>query len=47
MPTAKQATKFIRDLTVILVECRPFAGELVFTAAAVYGLYYAFCVLTR
>jgi hypothetical protein len=47
MPTAKQATKFIRDLTVILVECRAFAGALVFAAAAFYGLYYAFRVLTR
>jgi hypothetical protein len=46
MPTAKQATKFIRDLTVILVECRAFAGEFVF-AAAFYGLYYTFCILTR
>lgn len=46
MPTAKQATEFIRDLTVILVERRAFAGEPVFTAAF-YGLYYAFVILTR
>jgi len=41
MPTAKQATKFIRDLTVILVECRAFAGKLTFVAPF-YGLCYTF-----
>ena len=47
MPTAKQACKFIRDLSAILVECRALAGELVFTIAAFYGLYHAWQVLIR
>ena len=47
MPTAKKACKFIRDLTDILVECRAFAGEVVFTAAAFYGLYHALRLLIR
>jgi hypothetical protein len=47
VPTAKQVCKFIRDLTAILVECRAFAGEVVFTIAAFYGLYNVFRVLIR
>ncbi len=47
MPTAKQACKFIRDAIAMLSECRILAGELVFTAAAFYGLYHAFRVLIR
>jgi hypothetical protein len=47
MPTAKQACKFISDVIAILFECRILAAELVFTAAAFYGLYHVFRVLTR
>jgi hypothetical protein len=47
MPTRKQACKFIRDLVAILFECRILAAELGFTAAALYGLYHAFRMLTQ
>jgi hypothetical protein len=47
VPTAKQVCKFIRDLIAILIQCRKLATELVFTAAAFYGLYHAWRVLTR
>jgi len=47
MPTRKQACKFIRDVIAILFECRILAGELVFTGAALYGLYHAFRVLIQ
>ena len=47
MPTAKQAIKSIRDAIAILFECRILAGELVFTAAAFYGLYHVLRVLIR
>ena len=47
MPTAKRACKLIRDAIAILFECRILAGELVFTAAAFYGLYHALRMLIR
>ena len=47
MRTAKQACKFIRHAVAILFECRILAGELVFTAAAFYGLYHALRMLIR
>jgi hypothetical protein len=47
MPTAKQVCKSIRDVIPILVQCRILAGELVFTAAAFYGLYHALRMLIR
>lgn len=47
MPTAKQTCKFIRNAISILFECRILAGELVFTAAAFYGLYHVLRVLIR
>jgi hypothetical protein len=47
VPTAKQVCKFIRDAIAILFECRILAGELVFTAAAFYGLYQVFRMLIR
>ncbi len=47
MPATKQACKFIRDAIAILFECRILAGELVFTAAAFYGLYHALRLLIR
>jgi hypothetical protein len=43
----QQACKSIRDAIAILFECRILAGELVFTAAAFYGLYHLFRVLIR
>ena len=47
MPTAKQIRKFIRDTIAILVECLILARELVFTAAAFYGLYHALWLLIQ
>lgn len=47
MPAAKQACRLIRDAIAILFECRILAGELVFTAAAFYGLYHVLQVLIR
>jgi hypothetical protein len=47
MLSSKRICKFIRDLTTILAALRVLAGELVFTAAAIYGVYQAFLVLTR
>jgi hypothetical protein len=47
MPTAKQACKFIRDAVTVLFECQILAGELVFTAAAFYGLYHVLRLLIR
>jgi hypothetical protein len=47
MPTTKHTCKFIRDAVAILFECRILAGELVFTAAAFYGLYHALRMLIR
>jgi hypothetical protein len=39
--------KAIRDSTVILIQIRGLAAELVFTVAALYGLFHAFILLTR
>ncbi len=47
MPTVKQACKFIRDTVAILVELHALAAELAFTAAAIYGVYQAFRMLSR
>ena len=47
MPTAKQVCKSIRHVIAILFECRILAVELVFTAAAFYGLYHVFRLLIR
>jgi hypothetical protein len=45
--TCEQVCKLLRDVTAILFECRILASELVFTAAAFYGLYHAWRVLIR
>jgi hypothetical protein len=37
----------VHDSTVILVQIRGLAAELVFTVAALYGLFHAFVLLTR
>src|SRR5208283_1834942 len=37
----------IHDSTVILIQLRVLAAELVFTVAAIYGLFHAFILLTR
>jgi hypothetical protein len=37
----------IRDATAILIQLRGLATELVFTVAALYGLFHAFILLTR
>ncbi len=42
-----QVCDFIQDIISILVHLRALAGELVFTTAAVYGLYHAFQFLAR
>lgn len=47
MGTRKQVCKFIRDVVAILVELRVLTAELVFTAAAVYGIYQTFRLLLR
>jgi hypothetical protein len=47
MPTSKKAQRFIRDIVALLIELRVLAAELAFTAAAIYGVYQAFRVLTR
>jgi hypothetical protein len=42
-----QVCDVIQDIISILVHLRALAGELVFTAAAFYGLYHAFQFLAR
>jgi hypothetical protein len=39
--------KAVGDLTVILIQVRSLAGELVFTVVALYGLFHAFILFTR
>jgi hypothetical protein len=39
--------KSIRDVIAVLVQLRILAGEIVFTAAALYGLYHAYVLLTK
>jgi hypothetical protein len=39
--------KAVGDLTVILIQVRSLAAELVFTVAALYGLFQAFILLIR
>jgi hypothetical protein len=39
--------KAIRDSTMILIQIRGLAAELMFTIAAVYGLFHAFILLTK
>jgi hypothetical protein len=39
--------KSIRDAVAVLVQLRILAAEIVFTAAAFYGLYHAFVLLTK
>jgi hypothetical protein len=47
MLTCKQARRSIREVVALLIELRILAAELAFTAAAIYGVYQAFRVLTR
>ncbi len=39
--------KSIRDSVAILVQLRILAAEIVFTVAALYGLYHAYVLLTK
>lgn len=39
--------KFIRDAEAILIQLRILAAEVVFTLAALYGLYHALVMLTK
>jgi hypothetical protein len=39
--------RFIRDVVAILIEVRALIAELIFTAAAAYGCYIAYQVLTH
>ena len=39
--------KSIRDAVAVLVQLRILAAEIVFTAAALYGLYHAYVLLTK
>ncbi len=39
--------KSIRDAVAVLVQLRTLATEIVFTAAAFYGLYHAYILLTK
>ena len=39
--------KSIRDATAILIQLRILAAEIAFTAAALYGLYHVYAVLTK
>ena len=47
MPTRTKICKSIRDAVAVLAALRVLAGELVFTAAAIYGVYQAFRALTK
>ena len=47
MLTRNKICKIIRDAVAILAALRVLAGELVFTAAAIYGVYQAFRALTK
>jgi hypothetical protein len=42
-----QIIRFIRDVVAILIEVRALIAELIFTAAAAYGCYIAYQVLTH
>jgi len=39
--------KFIRDTIAVLIQLRVLAGELIFTAAAFYGIYRAVVLLAK
>lgn len=47
MPTRSKICKSVRDAVAILAALPVLAGELVFTAAAIYGVYQAFRVILR
>lgn len=42
-----QISRFIRDAVAILIQFRVLVAELIFTAAALYGFYQMFRVLTH
>jgi hypothetical protein len=47
MPPRHKVSKFVHDIIAILVDFRALFAEIVFTGAALYGVYQAFLRLTH